>query len=301
MFFGAPVLGDLSDSWGRKKVLLLCLFGTAISYRVPVSSLLAARVTNTLILTAAASLSAILLGFLGYVVIAAVQAPLGVIVQRHILLGDPPRHSYFAYVTSSYGHRFFKVSIAIYAFFYVAGLVHAPIIYWAYSVSPFDERALTVLMTTNPSSLAVTMLTWFVAFVIAALLSAKSTFAFGAAATDRPGPALRQSFAESRGAMWCLFFTFVLIFILPIFVYLIAAIVVSTSFVIQNDDQVRAGADPFGNLTTMDIALAPQVIIATIVVSTAVMVSYVATAAGAARAYQIRIERGLSGVAEVFS
>lgn len=30
MFFGAPFLGDLSDHLGRKKVLLLCLFGTAL-------------------------------------------------------------------------------------------------------------------------------------------------------------------------------------------------------------------------------------------------------------------------------
>lgn len=31
MFFGAPFLGDLSDHIGRRKVLLICLFGTAIS------------------------------------------------------------------------------------------------------------------------------------------------------------------------------------------------------------------------------------------------------------------------------
>ncbi|MCK4608388.1 MAG: MFS transporter, partial [Gammaproteobacteria bacterium] len=30
MFFGAPFLGDLSDHLGRKRVLLICLFGTAV-------------------------------------------------------------------------------------------------------------------------------------------------------------------------------------------------------------------------------------------------------------------------------
>lgn len=32
MFFGAPLLGDLSDQLGRKKVLIICLVGTAISF-----------------------------------------------------------------------------------------------------------------------------------------------------------------------------------------------------------------------------------------------------------------------------
>lgn len=32
MFFGAPILGDLSDHWGRKKVLFICLLGTGVGY-----------------------------------------------------------------------------------------------------------------------------------------------------------------------------------------------------------------------------------------------------------------------------
>lgn len=34
MFIGAPLLGDLSDKMGRKKVLVLCLLGTGIGYLV---------------------------------------------------------------------------------------------------------------------------------------------------------------------------------------------------------------------------------------------------------------------------
>lgn len=31
MFFSAPIIGDLSDQWGRKRILLICLFGTIVS------------------------------------------------------------------------------------------------------------------------------------------------------------------------------------------------------------------------------------------------------------------------------
>ncbi|MAZ38606.1 MAG: hypothetical protein CMF49_00625 [Legionellales bacterium] len=34
LFFSAPILGDLSDKFGRKKVLLSCLFGEAIAYSI---------------------------------------------------------------------------------------------------------------------------------------------------------------------------------------------------------------------------------------------------------------------------
>jgi DHA1 family tetracycline resistance protein-like MFS transporter len=34
MFFSTPILGDLSDKFGRKKILLLCLFAGAISYLI---------------------------------------------------------------------------------------------------------------------------------------------------------------------------------------------------------------------------------------------------------------------------
>lgn len=45
MFFGAPILGDLSDHYGRKRILLICLLGAAVGYLiagigVAVSSLL---------------------------------------------------------------------------------------------------------------------------------------------------------------------------------------------------------------------------------------------------------------------
>ncbi len=40
MFFGVPILGDLSDQIGRKKVLLLCLMGVGISYLLSVAAII---------------------------------------------------------------------------------------------------------------------------------------------------------------------------------------------------------------------------------------------------------------------
>jgi len=40
MFFGAPILGDLSDRFGRKKTLMYCLWGTLIGYSISVIAIL---------------------------------------------------------------------------------------------------------------------------------------------------------------------------------------------------------------------------------------------------------------------
>lgn len=45
MFFGTPILGDLSDSAGRKKVLLICLLGAAIGYALSALGLAIESVT----------------------------------------------------------------------------------------------------------------------------------------------------------------------------------------------------------------------------------------------------------------
>lgn len=44
MFFSTPILGDLSDKFGRKKILMFCLAGTVISYLVSVVGI----ITNSL-------------------------------------------------------------------------------------------------------------------------------------------------------------------------------------------------------------------------------------------------------------
>ena len=45
MFFGASFMGDLSDSWGRKKVLLICMAGIAISFLLMAYSVIVGSLT----------------------------------------------------------------------------------------------------------------------------------------------------------------------------------------------------------------------------------------------------------------
>ena len=81
---------------------------------------------------------------------------------------------------------------------------------------------------------------------------------------------------------------------------MVAGIAAMTSFAAQSSSQALPTSDDLESLA-LNFFLAPPIIAATIVTWIAIMLSQVALAAGAARAYQIRIERGMSGIAEVFS
>ncbi|MCH9611902.1 MAG: Tetracycline resistance protein, class C [Chlamydiia bacterium] len=58
MFFGASFLGDLSDKWGRKKVLLICMAGLTISSVIMGFGILAGSVTMLMVGRAASGLAA---------------------------------------------------------------------------------------------------------------------------------------------------------------------------------------------------------------------------------------------------
>ena len=223
--------------------------------------------------------------YLAYAALAATQTPLGVVFQRHMLLDEPPRHPYFAYWATSYGRRFFWVSAAVYGFFFVAGLVHVPFILLFYGTDPFDQVAISTLFTTTPSALLAFVAVYVLSLLCASLLAARSSLAFPIAAAGRPGSAMRQSFAESRGAMWRLFFVFALIYVPAFVAYFIAIMIVTVTFVIQNPGLVEAGADPFGAMNP-GLFTSPAFIIGAIIALIAFTLSQVAMVAAAARAYQ---------------
>jgi MFS family permease len=59
MFFSTPILGDLSDKFGRKKILLICLIGSAVSYWVAAAGIMA---NSLLLLMAGRALSGLAAG-----------------------------------------------------------------------------------------------------------------------------------------------------------------------------------------------------------------------------------------------
>jgi DHA1 family tetracycline resistance protein-like MFS transporter len=58
MFFSTPILGDLSDRFGRKKILQTCLMGTMLSYLMAAVGIITNQLTLVLISRAIAGLAA---------------------------------------------------------------------------------------------------------------------------------------------------------------------------------------------------------------------------------------------------
>ena len=225
--------------------------------------------------------------YLGYAALAAAQTPLGVVFQRYILLREPPRHSYFAYWASSYGRRFFWASAAVYGYFLVASLIHVPFFLLFYGTDPFDQVAVSTLFATTPSALTVFIAIYASALLCACLLAARSSLAFPMAAADRPGSALRQSFAESRGTMWRLFLVFVLIYAPAFVAYFIVFMIVMRHHRDPEPGHGGRGRSIRSELQNPGLFTSPSFIIAVIIALIAFALSQVAIVA-AARARPIR-------------
>jgi membrane-anchored glycerophosphoryl diester phosphodiesterase (GDPDase) len=187
-------------------------------------------------------------------------------------------------------------TIAVYGVFLVAAYAGHPILYLVYGVNPFDPQAFARTTSARPTIAFVLSGLTLVFYVIASLISARFTFVFPAIALDVPDASLRQSFGATRRSTWRLFFVFFFIFVIAAAIFAIAIFTTAIAYIASHPG----------------LALAPKATTETIMFSTPFLVIYVATfiaammlvavtAAAAARAYEIRINRGMTGVVEVFS
>lgn len=230
--------------------------------------------------------------FVGY---AAATCPYAVAVHRKVLLGEVPRAYYVASLFQRRQLRFLLASIVVYALFFVAPVVSNLAIYLIYGLNPFDGRAVTLAYQMRPGmALTVMLLTWL-SYAVAALVATRFAFAFPAIAVDAAGASLRRSVADTRGSTWRLFFLFVLIFALPFALFVIASVVAAVTFIASHPDIARSP-----ERMTAAMSSSPMFLTVYAVIFMLTMVMIAVTAAAAARAYETRVGRHQTTVADVF-
>src|SRR5262245_58025305 len=239
----------------------------------------------------------IIIAILFAVAIAAVQTPMCIALQRRVLLGEAPKQFYFAHLLSQAGSRYLLATFLVQAFFLGASLSQYPVI-MLFGHDPTDPVALSTAMSDDPTFLWTVVLELLAAYLAAAWFAVRLTFAFPEIACDRWRGSVWLHLAETKGTNARLFFLFILI-LLPIPVlYVMLSLIAVIVFVVRH---MAAGGDATSSDFLINMFSSTEIIVATIVLVLGVAVSWAAVAAGAARAYQIRVERGLSGLAEVFS
>jgi hypothetical protein len=249
-----------------------------------------------------ANILALIMPLMTYVALTAVQTPLGIAIQRRLLLGDVPTRSYAAYATDRRGINYGIVLLAICAFYALASLIEIPValVVFGEPFAPADTQGDDMKFTAFSSFMA---LAWTVVFACASWMSAKCAFIFPAVACDRP-ESWRQFYDETRGNVWVLFAVFVFA-LLPVallcFVVFVAAFVSSLSPLMAAMNLGEGASEAAMEQALSSILVSPAFIVAYAIAGVGYMLSFIVTAAGAARAYQIRVEGGMSGVAEVFS
>jgi hypothetical protein len=242
----------------------------------------------------------VLLALLFAAAIAAAQAPMCIWLQRKVLLGDTPRKSYLGHLLDPAGIRYAFALFLIQILFLGASLSQSLVIFLL-GHNPNNSVELTAAMRADKVFLWGIMLEVLLAYVVAAWLATRLTFLFPEAACERWTGSIRQAFGETKGTATRLFFLFVAI-LLPIpFLYAVSVLAAAIVFISQYIAGGGSLSAASGSAFMLTFFSSTEMLIALGALALGVALSLVATAAGAARAYQIRVERGLSGAAEVFS
>jgi len=221
-----------------------------------------------------------------YVALTFAVSPYGVAVHRKFLLGESPYGSYLKALGRQREKRFFLVSVAVMVVAIVTILVPLTTTFFLYGARSIDF----VARAENAKAALVISLVAILAFMTACLATVRCAFAFPEIAVDQPGASVRQSLAETRGTTWRLFFLFVLIYVPPLVIYVAASDIAFFSAL-----QAHSGTPAAGIFVSWPFIF----VYVLMVVLMMLMISV--TAAAASRAYEIRVDRGASGIADVFS
>jgi hypothetical protein len=245
-------------------------------------------------------INSLMIGVLSAIILAGIQTPLGIAIQRQILLDDVPQTSYFNYAANPPGRRFFVSSLWIYGAYLVAEFAEVPILAVA-GINPLDSDAVAAALKSDVSLTVQILTTTLCAYLAATIFAVRLTFRFPEISCERDSGSTWHALVETKGTAIRLFMLFVLVF-LPIGVIYFGALFVAgfvyfSRYMLQGGEMTAEAIDQI-----MPAMLSStEFIVAYAVVACTMAFSCVVVAAGAARAYQIRVERGMSGVAEIFS
>jgi len=282
-----------------------CLFRDGALFRYFLyASLLTASVFALHLYRTASHLSAtaeiapvpeLILGLLLYIGYAVVINPFAVAVHRKILLGETPRDPYLLGIARRPQQRFLLATVAVYVMFFLASSAGSLGVFLIYGLNPFDGAQLTAAMTAQPFIALFNLLTWG-SYLLVGLVAARLAFAFPGIAIDAPGASLRQSMSETQGSTWRLFFVFLFIFLGVFIIVMVAYMTASAVFMFSHPEFLRAPSE-----LAAAMAFSPPFLAVYAVLFVIMMVMIAVVAAAAARAYEIRVNQGMSGVAEVFA
>lgn len=244
----------------------------------------------------------IAISILSFAAFAFVQTPLGIAIQRSTLLGEQPDVTYLASVMNRRGRRYLLASILISVPFCLANFAE-PVVNLALFGEPFINSDMIVDQIPPDYYLVILLTAIFGAYAGASLIATRGAFIFPSIATDRLA-SFHQGFGETRHATLRLLLILTIASV-PLAVIGIAAlayaIVTSISPLFESLSISNAAATiPFDQVL-LGLVQSPTVIIAGAVGLAAYMLWFLILAAGTARAYQISVDRGLSGIAEIFS
>jgi hypothetical protein len=231
-----------------------------------------------------------------YILLAFVIAPFGVAVQRKILLRESPTGFYFGGATAPSQRRYFLATTFVFASYQLITLVSVPLLYFLYGVNALDTADSAAAYRSNHSIATAALLVTYALFFVAAIVAARCSLLFPAAAIDRPEAWFLDAMRAARGATARLFGVFILVCMPAVVAFFLGVIIAALVFVVP---RLLAGMTP-AQVRGVMLGSSPFLVLYACMFVIAMLLSAV-IAAAAARAYEVRVNHDMGRVADVFS